>query len=254
MAGKYKANHSIAHLNGDIVCALDTETTGLDCNYHEIVQVAFVPLGDNFEPDDRIEPFYCTIKPEHPNRWDPAAARVNGLKETSANYGLDTYLALDHFIDWYDTLPLADTMSAPYHKRLVPLAKNWCFDYGFLNKWFSVLDETDDPAFDRYFNRRVARDLQTVVHYVNDLAYGNIHEVPFNKTSLKSVCARMCISADGAHDALADAVMTAKAYSRLINMRMPYGIDFGQTKYDNSVPVENTITAKDVCSIEEMLT
>jgi DNA polymerase III epsilon subunit-like protein len=253
VAGKYKNIHGITHLNGDLVCALDTETTGLDCNYHEVVQVAFVILGANFEVDKSIEPFYATISPEYFNRWDPDAARVNGLKEVSKSHGLDKYTVLDHFIDWYDTLPLQETNCPPYHKRLIPLAKNWCFDHGFLRKWFSVLDETNDPAFDRYFNCRMARDLQTVVHYMNDLAYGNVCEYPFNKTSLGSVCKRLDINVVGAHDALADAEMTAAAYSRLINMRMPHGLDFGQTKYDNSVPVEYTIAKADACTIDDLV-
>jgi len=241
------------HLNGDIVCAIDTETTGLDCDYHEMIQVAIVPLGVNFEVDESIDPFYATIKPEYPGRWDDGAARVNGLREVSANHGLDKYLVLDQFIDWFHELPLAETKSPPYHKRIVPLVKNWAFDRGFLRKWFSVLDDEDGYAFDKYINSRVARDLQPVVHYLNDLAYGNVMELPFNKASLGYVCKRLDINADGAHDALTDAIMTAKAYSRLINMRMPHGIDLGQTKYDNSVPVEYTIDKGDVCSLDDVI-
>ena len=66
------------NLNGNLLAALDLETTGLIDGYHDIVQVAVVPLDGNLDPLD-VSPFYMNMKPDFPERADPEAMRINGL-------------------------------------------------------------------------------------------------------------------------------------------------------------------------------
>ena len=44
------------HLNGNILCAVDVETTGLEVGFHEIWQIAVLPLDSNIKPNKDILP------------------------------------------------------------------------------------------------------------------------------------------------------------------------------------------------------
>ena len=41
---------SLVHLNGDLLCAVDCETTGLNCKEHDIIQVCVLPLDSQIQP------------------------------------------------------------------------------------------------------------------------------------------------------------------------------------------------------------
>ena len=41
---------SIQHLNGNLLCSVDTETTGLRAGYHELIQLGVVPLDGDLKP------------------------------------------------------------------------------------------------------------------------------------------------------------------------------------------------------------
>ena len=73
------------HWNGNQICAMDTETTGLDPFWHEIVQIAILPLDSNMEPRQDVLPFYINMIPQCPERVDREAVKVNkfvGCKES----------------------------------------------------------------------------------------------------------------------------------------------------------------------------
>lgn len=244
MANKYKANHSIKHLNGNIMCSIDTETTGLDCTYHEMIQLCVLPLTDDFLPDESIDPFVCLIKPQYPNRWDAEAAKVNGLEAQANKHGIDPFTALDMFHEWFERLPLAKTGTKPFTKQIIPLGQNFAFDYGFINAWMGT-DEEGKPWFDYYFARRELRDLKIACTFLNDLAYMQNTEIPFPRTSLGALCDKLTVSHPNKHDALGDAEATARCYSRICSMRMPFGLDFGQAKFNMDSAPEHLKIRKD---------
>lgn len=57
---------------------VDTETTGLDHNFHEILQVAVIKTSSDGK--EIREKYSARLKPRFPDRIDPKAAAVNGYK------------------------------------------------------------------------------------------------------------------------------------------------------------------------------
>jgi len=87
--------------NGNLLCAVDLETTGSDPKRHEIIQIAFAPLNVNYEVHEGIAPFYMNIKPMTPETADPAATRVHGLNINDlVNHGVDPERVAEKFEDW----------------------------------------------------------------------------------------------------------------------------------------------------------
>lgn len=62
---------------------LDTETTGLDPLYHEIIEISIVrhsrETASRIECPERKSEVYNMILPEWPGRLDPKAAEINGF-------------------------------------------------------------------------------------------------------------------------------------------------------------------------------
>ena len=44
-----KVYSGLVHLNGNLMAAVDLETTGTQPGYHEIIQIAVVPLDSEFQ-------------------------------------------------------------------------------------------------------------------------------------------------------------------------------------------------------------
>ena len=49
-----------------IIAAIDIETTGLDPLYHDIIEIAILPLDGEFEPRADILPFVARIRARRP--------------------------------------------------------------------------------------------------------------------------------------------------------------------------------------------
>ena len=197
------------HWNGNQVCVIDTETSGLDSYWHEILQIALVPLDSNFEPRKDILPFYIEMKPENPERIDPEAMAVNKMKLcTIMERGFDQEKAKDLLLTWKDKLELPYTKGGQHQKRIIPLGQNYAFDQAFIKQWLGV--DMYNECFDgRYMDTMVAAT------YLNDRAAMHSERVPFPKLNLKAMAARLKIEHGRAHDALQDCVTTAKVYKAL---------------------------------------
>ena len=107
------------------------------------------------------------------------------------------------FDEWYKGLGL------PFGKRLIPLAHNWAFERGFLTYWLGV------DGMCEYWQSH-PRDTMTLASSINDLFvwHGRKHPLPW--MSLTALCKRFDIQLDGAHDALADCLATAKLYAEFM--------------------------------------
>ena len=62
---------------GRPIVAVDVETTGTEVGWHEIVQLAIVPVDDELTVCGSV--FYQDIKPQFPERAVAEAMEVNGL-------------------------------------------------------------------------------------------------------------------------------------------------------------------------------
>ncbi len=193
-------------LNGNILAALDLETTGLMDGYHEIVQVAVVPLDTNLDPMD-VSPFCMYIKPDHPKRATPRAMEVNGIDMDFLMTCPDKWQVAACFDEWYENFGmLAD-------KKLVYLTQNAPFDVSFMKQWLGIL------GFEKYFHRR-GRDTMFLAAGLNDQAAWKNNPIPFSRVGLKDLCKALGVPLDNHHDALADCIATAKVYRELLRFEL----------------------------------
>jgi len=197
------------HWNGNQVCVIDTETTGLEPGWHDIVQVCILPLDSNFEPRQDVIPFYLNLKPDSPERADPEALKINGLKLAElAIKGIDTEKAKDLLDAWIEKLDLPYTKYGN-RKRIIPLGQNYSFDLGFMKAWLGV--DRYGELFDYHY-----RDTMPAALYLNDRAAMHAESVPFPKVNLRYLASTLKIPYERKHDALEDCRVTAIVYKRMV--------------------------------------
>lgn len=202
-------NVGLANLNGDLIVAVDTETTGLKSGFHDIIEVAIVPLDAELvqmkKAGERlVYAFDVLIKPKRPHNIDPDAMKVNGIRLDDLElHGRDPFRAAEQFDAWFQSLGLSPG------KKLVPLAKNWAFDAGFIKDWLGL------ECFNAIFHHRV-RELSAVINFWNDRAEFQGEKPPFPRQALGMVAATLEVPQERGHRALDDALVTAECYRRLM--------------------------------------
>jgi DNA polymerase III epsilon subunit-like protein len=191
------------NLNGNLLAAVDFETTGRRPGYHEIIQIAIVPLDSEIRPLP-MRPFYMNIKPKYPTRIERGAYHVHGLHIADLLLNApEQERVQDLLIEWVDRLEL------PFGKVLVPLVQNWAFESSFLKAWLGV--DLTDKLFHSH-----ARDPMLFAVALNDRAAFMGEEAPFNKVGLGSLCNKLNVVNQNAHDALADCIAAAEVYRNLL--------------------------------------
>jgi DNA polymerase III epsilon subunit-like protein len=199
---------SLDHLRGNLLASVDVETTGILSGYHEIVQVAVVPIGHDLRPLEGIAPFYTNIRPEHPDRIDEGSWRIHGL-------GLDDLMqhapsqekAADLLTEWFEAMKL------PIGRRLIPLAHNWTFEHGFLKAWLG------QKALDYIFHFH-PRDAMVYALAVNDKMACAGLAPPFASVSLSHLCSVLKVENPKPHDALYDALAEAEVYRAMLTQNL----------------------------------
>ena len=63
---RLKTYSSLVTCNGNLLASIDLETTGTQPGYHEIIQIAVVPLNSDIRPNNDLPVFYQNIKPKRP--------------------------------------------------------------------------------------------------------------------------------------------------------------------------------------------
>ncbi len=201
-------NYAMQHWNNKMMCAIDTETTGLDPSFHEIIQIAILPLDSNFEQLKGILPFYLCLKPEYPERVNPEAMKVNKLSLAEImTRGIDKMKAADMLENWFKKLGIKNNKYGGENK-IMPLGQNYGFDRGFIQQWLGV--EQYNTYFDYHY-----RDLMHAALYLNDKAGMHAEKVPFPKVNLQYIATTLKIETDRAHDALQDCLTTSRCYKQL---------------------------------------
>ena len=117
-----------AHAETPILALIDVETTGLDPDTHEMIDIGAIYI----EADGReLGRFFVRIQPRHPERLDPGARAVNG-------YGVERWQALQ-------ALGPADAVGRfeAFHRatakdrRVIFTAFNVWFDQAFVARWLA---------------------------------------------------------------------------------------------------------------------
>lgn len=200
-----KTYSSLVHLNGNLMVAVDFETTGLEAGYHEIIQIAIVPLDADLQPNKEIRPFYHNIAPKHPERSNGISARIHGLNLTDLMLNSpSSERVADLLVDWCEALEL------PRDKILVPLGFNWEFEASHGKAWLG------QELFNQIFHGH-ARDGMRLAISTNDRAAFAGETIPFPYVGLKAICKYFGIVNENPHDALSDALTEAKAYRALLH-------------------------------------
>jgi DNA polymerase III epsilon subunit-like protein len=193
------------------ICAIDTETTGLDIS-SDIVEISIVPtkiINKEFVVDKDIRPFSVLVNPG-------IESLNNGSEALSFNkIGRDTIIK--------DGIPTSDLypmiqgwMMANGITKIKPLAQNWAFDSKLIEKTFSR-EKMEKIIYHR------ALDSLRVAEYWNNVFEIETGKPLFQSTSLTSLAKYFNISAEGAHRATNDCVLCIRVYNEL--MKMLYNIN-----------------------------
>ncbi len=199
-----KLYSGMTHLVGNVLAAIDFETTGRRPGYHEIVQIAILPLDHNLQPHPDVPTFYLNIRPNHPERCERGAFAVHGLDvDLLMLHAPSQDRAIDLLLEWFNRLDL------PQNRVVVPLAHNWPFESAFLKMWLGI--ELTDQIFHSH-----ARDSMLLAASINDRAFFTGEKIPFSKLGLVPLCKQLGIEYTKAHDALADCQAATELYKRLL--------------------------------------
>ena len=189
-------------MNGNLPCSIDIETTGGYADEHEIIQIGIQPLDQHWEP--ALEPFYVNVKPLTPETANPEATAVHGLSvDDLIINGVHPDQVREDFERWVEKLDLA------FARRIIMLAHNGQFEVRFLSRFFG------DRYFNEVFNANT-RDTMSLAIGINDRAVEAGRKPPFERVSLTYLTRVFGIENPHAHDALQDAIATAKLYQKLL--------------------------------------
>lgn len=175
---------------------LDTETTGLNPDIHEIIQIGAVVVSQTLSDDGKvsfevIEEFELKVKPEHIDLADPVALRINGYDEA----------------DWVFayTLKEAMTILASKTKDMIMVAHNAHFDLNFFDRAWKKTEIT---------NPMHVYALDTI-----SIAYAKLYgRADVDKFSLRFLSQYLGIENKNAHTALSDARTTFELYKKLMSL------------------------------------
>ncbi len=200
-----KTYSGLVNLNGNMMAAIDYETSGRRPGFHEIIQIAIIPLNSDLRPIPGIPAFRNLVKPEHPERQEKGAGYVHGLDINElVLHAPESDRVKDLLFEWFNKLDL------PFGKKLTPLAQNWPFECGFTKAWLGI--EDTDAIFHSH-----ARDSMQLALNINDRAAFMGAKIPFARVGLKSLCAKLGIDNQRPHDAYYDALAEAEVYRALLH-------------------------------------
>lgn len=202
---------SMQHLNGNQICAIAIETTGLDPCWHEIIQICILPLDSNLNIRKDVLPFYFNLNIEYPERIDKKTMTVNKMKLYDiAKTSTEKEKAIDLLVEWKEK-----KLQLPYtkwgnQKHIIPLGHNFAaFDKQFITNWLGP------TQYNEIFHYLI-RDTLLTMTYLNDNAAFRASEVPYFKYSLTWLCRILGVTYENKHDALANCLATAECYKKLV--------------------------------------
>jgi DNA polymerase-3 subunit epsilon len=175
---------------------IDTETSGLDPNRHEILELAVV-LVKQIERQGKgplievISEKEWKIKMTRPDLAEEQALRVNGYNEVDWMFAVDLEAAMKEF--------------AKLTEGATFVSHNLTFDYAFLSRAFEKTGVNNKMHYGK---------LDTI-----SLAFGRLYDVPqATGFSLRALCELLKVDNKRAHTALADTVALVEVYKKLLNI------------------------------------
>ncbi len=174
------------------IAFVDIETTGLDRDEHEIIELAVVVAemkDGKFVVVDQLD---LKVQPKNIEKAEPQALRINGYNEA----------------DWLFAISLEDAMREFAKKTdgAIFSAHNITFDYGFIERAF----KTSGAENKMHFHKLDTISLAFGILYTND---------DIGKLSLRALCEKYGIENKKAHSAFADAYALYEVFKRLMDLK-----------------------------------
>ncbi len=174
------------------IAFVDIETTGLDRDNHEIIELAVViaKMKDGeLVVSDQLD---LKIQPNHIETAEEQALRINGYNPADWLFAVSLEEAIREFAKKTDGAVFA--------------AHNVTFDYGFIEKAFKKTNIENKMHYHK---------LDTI-----SLAFGILHtNDDIGKLSLRALCEKYGIENKKAHSAFADAYALYEVFKKLMNLK-----------------------------------
>lgn len=168
---------------------IDIETTGLSFIEHEIIEIGGIIADQNLKV---VEEFELKIKPEHIEKADKIALKINHYNEKDWELGYSLKDAIEIF--------------SKKTKDAIMIGHNIPFDAFFLDKAFFETD-VKKKLFHYYM-------LDTV-----SIAFAKLQDTKdISKFTLHELCKYFGINNKNEHTALSDARATFELYKKLMNL------------------------------------
>lgn len=173
------------------ITVLDTETTGLDYNRHDLIQLGMIEMELKESGELKvIKEHEYKICPKDISKADPESLLINGYTQEKWNGAMP------------DILPLIPVLDDIWLKSDFLLGQNLIFDLRFITKAYHQLGYMR-PEFPKYIDTK----------YLGSVL---VEEGLLKSSSMESMCNFFKITFKGnAHDALVDCRRTVDAWQRL---------------------------------------
>lgn len=177
-----------------LLAFIDTETTGLDVDRHELIEIGCVLARQEWN-DGKLtlipeKEFEVKVKPTRIQDADPVALRVNGYEES----------------DWIFAHDLKNAMLlfSEFTKDAIFVSHNLAFDAGFIDKAFRQTGVSNQMHYPR---------LDTI-----SLAFARLFSHDDLKFSLHALSEYFGIKNPNAHSALSDARTLCQLYENIMQV------------------------------------
>lgn len=171
---------------------IDIETTGLDRDEHEIIELAVLVAQMKDDKLEVVGELDLKVQPKNIEKAEPQALRINGYNEA----------------DWLFAISLEDAMRefAKKTEGAVFIAHNATFDYGFIESAFKQTGVENKMHYHRLDTLSMAF---AILHGNGDVG----------KLSLKALCERYGVENKKAHSAFADTYALYEVFKKMMNLK-----------------------------------
>jgi len=202
---------TLVHLNGNVLCSVSVKATGPVTSEHEIYEIGIIPVDSFYNRRHDKLPLDLLIRPNYPDKinWENyKQTRKKKLIEKAVAEGHPQHVAMRLFERWFKDLCL------PVRKCIAPIGHNYSFASRHLCQWLGDLN------YKIYFESKQTRDVQTIAHFLNDLADIRGAPYPFRKTVLTYLARHLNVPQNygTTKSALHEAAMIADIYRELLRM------------------------------------
>ena len=175
---------------------IDLETTGLDPEKHEIIEIGLVLAEQSVTPDGKIslkvvDEFEVKVKPEHIENADPVGLKICHYSEE----------------EWVSAVPLKEALKILSDKAAgaIMVGHNVAFDFAFLENSFSRAGIENKMHYHK---------LDTI-----SIAFAKLYgHRDVEKLSLRALCEYLGVENKKSHSALSDIRATFEVFKKLMEM------------------------------------